>query len=1505
MKFFIHQITIVFKPSEIMKKLLFFYYAGIIVAGTVNSQTIPACFNALHSANSTAVGSYPMHLITADFNNDGKLDVATANYGSDNVSVLLCISPGVFATAVSYSSGTNPYSIASADFNGDGKTDLAVANYGSNNMSVLLGSATGTFASAVNYGAGTGPMSITAADFNGDGKADVALANNGSGNVSILLGSGTGTFAAAVNYGSSTGPSQIISNDFNLDGKVDLAVANAANNVSVLLGSGTGTFAAAVNYGVGSLPQSITSADFNGDGKSDLAVGNKNSGNVSVLLGSGTGTFAAAVNYTIGSQPVSITSGDFNGDSKADLAMVNPTPYNVTILIGSGTGNFAQPVNYGSAFGSTAARAADLDGDNKLYLVTCSGTANNVSILWGSGTGTLIAMVSYTTGITPHSVVQADFNGDGNADLATANNTSNDLSILFGSASGTFATPVNYGTGTGPVSIITKDFNSDGKADLAVANNNSNNVSILLGSATGTFGAAANYGVGASPRSVCSADFNGDGNPDLAVTNSNASNLSILMGSGTGTFASATYYAVGTNPNGITTGDFNQDGKTDLAVANLGSNSISILLGSGTGTFASAVNYIAGSGPISIISSDFNTDGNVDLAEANGVSSNVSLLLGSGTGTFGTASNYTLGMSPRVIVLGDFNADGKNDLAIVCSAKVSILLSSGTGTFNTTGYNLGSDLRSICSGDFNNDGKTDLAVSDITYNKVTILHNQSIPTLTVSSSAVICSGNSISLSATGAQNYSWSTGALSGSVSVSPIVTTGYTVTGTNLIGCSNTTVRTITVNPSPTITINSGTVCYGQNFTLTPGGASTYSYSGGAAVVNPTANTNYSVLGTNSLGCISATAAVSSLTVKALPVILVNSGAICTGQSFTISPAGANTYTYSGGSAVVSPTATTGYSITGTSTAGCISSSAAVSNVTVNSLPVISANSGSICSGQSFTIVPSGASTYTYTGGSPIVTPVSNASYSVTGTTTAGCVSASPAVSGITVHALPVISVNSGSVCSGQSFTLVPSGAITYSYTGGSAVVSPVSNASYSITGTSTAGCVSATPAISNVTVLALPSISVNSGSVCNGQSFTITPAGANTYTFSSGTAVVNPATTTAYSVIGTSTAGCVSVPAILNVTVNALPAISVNSGTICLGQSFIISPGGASTYTYSGGSATVTPQVTSIYSITGTSSAGCLSPAAAICSVIVNPIPFITVTSSKTKICAGETATLISGGAASYSWNTGALTSSLAINPSTTTTYSVLGVDLNGCQNSVALTLTVNPLPIVTASATSTLVCSGTTAALSGSGASVYSWSGGVNNNIPFLVFIAATYSVTGVDLNGCSNTASIFIQTLALPQLSCTTSDSIICVGEEAMLTVDGAVSYTWSTSQSSASMVVSPTITTSYTVTGIGNNGCSNASAITQIVNPCLEVNQMTGGNSQIAVYPNPTNGEFFIRVENGNALNLSIYNIEGQGIFSTTLHDKTSAVDFSAFANGIYFIEIWEDGFVTRTKLIKQ
>ena len=331
------------------------------------------------------------------------------------------------------------------------------------------------------------------------------------------------------------------------------------------------------------------------------------------------------------------------------------------------------------------------------------------------------------------------------------------------------------------------------------------------------------------------------------------------------------------------------------------------------------------------------------------------------------------------------------------------------------------------------------------------------------------------------------------------------------------------------------------------------------------------------------------------------------------------------------------------------------------------------VCSGNTTSLTASGASTYTWTGGitnGTVFTPSVSQNYTVSATNSTGCIITNTVF--ITVNPTPIVSINSGSICSGSSFTLASTGANTYTYSSGSSVVTPTVTTSYSVTGTSTAGCVSSV-VVNTVTVNSTPIVSINSDSICAGSSFTLVPTGANTYTYSSGSSVVTPTTTTSYSVTGTSIAGCVSSVVVNTVTVNPTPIVSINSGSICAGSSFTLAPTGANTYTYSSGSSVVAPTVTTSYSVTGTSTEGCVS-SVVINTVSVNDLPILIASSNSTLLCSGQTASLTVSGANTYTWSTSENASTIIVSPNATTVYSVQGTDVNGCENITTITQNVS---------------------------------------------------------------------------------------------------------------------------------------------------------------------------------------------------------------------------------------
>ena len=290
----------------------------------------------------------------------------------------------------------------------------------------------------------------------------------------------------------------------------------------------------------------------------------------------------------------------------------------------------------------------------------------------------------------------------------------------------------------------------------------------------------------------------------------------------------------------------------------------------------------------------------------------------------------------------------------------------------------------------------------LTATEVCQLYNNPSFNITASSST-ICAGKSTTLSVSGASTYTWSNASNATSIVITPTISVSYTVNGTTTAGCNIVATKSLIVIPNPTVSVTSGTICSGSAFTISPSGASTYSYSSGSAIVSPTSSATYSVTGTAINGCTNM--AISSVTVNATPTISVTSGAICAGKSFTMVATGAGTYTYSSGSAIVTPTASTSYSVVGTNSLGCVSSNTAVSSVTVNINPTVAASSSNslICLGENALLSAStSATSYTWNTGattmSVSVSPTITSTYTVSVSNAAACVASSTVM--VTVNA-------------------------------------------------------------------------------------------------------------------------------------------------------------------------------------------------------------------------------------------------------------------------------------------------------------------------------------------------------------------------------------------------------------------------------------------------------------------------------------------------------------------------
>ena len=447
--------------------------------------------------------------------------------------------------------------------------------------------------------------------------------------------------------------------------------------------------------------------------------------------------------------------------------------------------------------------------------------------------------------------------------------------------------------------------------------------------------------------------------------------------------------------------------------------------------------------------------------------------------------------------------------------------------------------------------------------------------------------------------------------------------------------------------------------------------------------------------------------------------------------------------------------------------------------------------------------------------------------------------------------------ICAGGSVTLTAGGAATYIWSpsaslsnsnGTTVTASPNVTTTYTLSGTNAAGCVGSDSSV--VIVNPQPIISINPAtpSICVGGNVQLTASGGNSYSWNlsaslSNTSIANPVAspllTTTYTVTGTSTQGCTNT-AQVTVTVNTLPVVSfsglnpvncfapavnnlvgnptggVFSGTGVTGNTFsptVAGVGGPNTITYS-----------------YTDANGCSN--SSIQQTIVIAGANITASAVSNSICAGSSTIFLATGGQTYIWSpsiglNSSISASPTAQPNVSTTYSVFGIDVNGCTGTASVSLTVTPLPNV--AATGINICYGQSGIISASGASTYIWgpNSALNTNIGASVTaspaVTTTYTVNGTDANGCSNSATAVVTVNPLPVIGVSPSNVLFCTGASIALSASGATNYSWSppiglNTTVGANVSTNPTATILYTVTGTDANGCAASATATLTLDP---------------------------------------------------------------------------------------
>ncbi len=456
-------------------------------------------------------------IVAADFNHDGKSDLAVISYSL--IEVLFGKGDGSFqAPASVYLPGNvNITGLAAGDISGDGIPDLVAIGGSSTGTDVftLVNAGKGTFDSPTAYSVDGAGNFVAVGDINGDGLVDIGIGAYAAADaISFLVSSPKGTFPDGQLFTTSAVPQYLVEGDFNGDHKPDIAELNSTTGLTIYLNSGKTTQLFSPLEAIPFYSGPLVAGDFNNDGRLDLVVLNSLSGET--LLGNGDGTFFyQPPSFNIGNDAYAVVAADMNGDGKLDLVTDNPD-----VLLGNGDGTFRSPNNNNNfCYTPAGVAVADFNRDGKPDVLSlCSGY---LILYLGHGDGTL-GSGTYVNSVYSQSFTVADVNRDGIPDIVFTPNiyyyspASTEVSVLIGRGDGTFQAGASVPVPTnGTGEVITGEFNGDGIVDLAVLDTSDSVFTIIPGKGDGTFRTPQSYGTASYPTCMVAAAFHSPSNPAM------------------------------------------------------------------------------------------------------------------------------------------------------------------------------------------------------------------------------------------------------------------------------------------------------------------------------------------------------------------------------------------------------------------------------------------------------------------------------------------------------------------------------------------------------------------------------------------------------------------------------------------------------------------------------------------------------------------------------------------------------------------------------------------------------------------------------------------------------------------------------------------------------------------------------------------------------------------------------------------------------------------------------
>ncbi|MET2984913.1 T9SS type A sorting domain-containing protein [Aureibaculum conchae] len=740
-------------------------------------------------------------------------------------------------------------------------------------------------------------------------------------------------------------------------------------------------------------------------------------------------------------------------------------------------------------------------------------------------------------------------------------------------------------------------------------------------------------------------------------------------------------------------------------------------------------------------------------------------------------------------------------------------------------------------------GSEDLSVTD------TIVININSELLVDAGEDVItCQGTEVVLTASGDGEYLWSTGETTKSITVNPSETTTFTVTLTE-DACTSSDDVTVTIMEQPEVTLGDDkTICYGSEISLSAEGNGDFLWSTGETTssidVNPLETTEYIV--TASVSCGAEVLSVSdTIVVNVTPELTLNVSddlAFCAPQEVTLNADSNGDVVWSTGETTntitVNPTSTTTYTVS--STLGDCTIEDEVT-VTISEQPTIDLGDDvTLCSGNEITLTAQGNGAFLWSTGSAeneiTVSPTETTEYIVTSSIDCGTEVLSVSDT-IIVNVVPGVTLSVSddiSICAGTEIILTADGNAEFLWntgeTSASITVNPTETTTYSVTSGS-GDCALTEEVI--VTVEEVPEVNLGDDlSICYGEQITLTAEGVGEFLWSTGetttSITVSPNETTTYSVSATTNCGgnnvSVSDDIIVNVSENITLSVS-DDMVICLGSEVTLIAQGNGNFSWSTGettaSITVSPTKTTTYTVT--SGSGSCSIAKEV-TVTVEQVTALDL-GEDLDICYGDFVELEAQGTGTFLWSNGATTKSIRVNPLETTIYSVsLTPSCGGTEISDEIVVNVGPQMSVFAGVNKT-ICYGESVVLTATGSGNFTWSTGETGPSITVSPTTETQYYVRSTINGCSVSDDVFVTVEAAPSVALG-EDITICSGEVVTLIAEGVGNYLWSTGDETSSIDVSPTETTTYSITSSSHCSIDATDEITVYVNNAVNADAGT-------------------------------------------------------------------------------